>query len=329
MNTVKIVIDCFGADNSLEIIKGCVLAVNEIENVTLLLSGDENKIQAELDKYSFEKERIVILPASEVITNNDEPVNAIRTKKNSSLCVGLNKVKEDEEIKAFISAGSTGALLAGTMLCLGRSYLLDRPILASLLPADNGGYVCLADCGANVDSKPNQLLSFAKYGSLFVKSYLGIENPKVALLSVGTEDKKGNAVTKEAFQLLKESDLNFVGNIEGKTVLGGEVDVVVCDGFSGNVLLKNIEGTAKSVIGRLNGIIKKIATPNDDLTVIKKSFKELMKQLDFNSEGGAVILGVKKIIIKAHGSAESITVVNTVKQALKMLDGGFEKYFNN
>ena len=162
-----------------------------------------------------------------------------------------------------------------------------------------------------------------------MKSYFGLEDPAVALLSVGTEDKKGNAVTKETFALLKESGLNFIGNIEGKTVLSGDADVVVTDGFSGNVVLKNIEGTAKSVILRLNGIIKKHATEKDDLTLIKKSFQELMKKLDFNTQGGAVILGIKKVVVKAHGAGTSETIVSTVKQAKKMLDGGFEKFFNN
>ena len=328
MEDIKIVIDCCGADNPKEVIIGASRAVNEIQGVSLILVGFEDEIKSVLSDCQYDKSKIEIINATENITNNDEPVFAIRTKPNSSLPKAYEVLKNGQA-KALISAGSTGALLAGSMLCLGKENMLERPFLASLLPTDDGKYVCLADCGANVDCKPHQLLAFAKYSALYMKSYFGIESPKVALLSVGTEEKKGNAVTKETFALLKESGLNFIGNIEGKTVLSGDADVVVADGFSGNVLLKNIEGTAKSVILRLNGIIKRLATEKDDLTLIKKSFQELMKKLDFNTQGGAVILGIKKVVVKAHGAGTSETIVSTVKQAKKMLDGGFERFFNN
>lgn len=328
MENIKIVIDCCGADNPKEVILGAVRSINEVDGVSVILVGLEDEIKGVLSTCEYDKERLQTVYVSEVITNYDEPVFALRTKPNASLPTAYSFLKSGEA-SALISAGSTGALLAGSMLCLGRENVLERPFLASLLPTDNGKYVCLADCGANVDCKPHQLLAFAKYSSLYMKSYFGIEKPTVALLSVGTEDKKGNAVTKETFALLKESDLNFIGNVEGKTILSGQADVVVADGFSGNVVLKNIEGTAKSVVGRLNDIIKQNATEKDDLTLINKAFKLLMKKLDFNTQGGAVVLGVKKVIVKAHGAGTSETIVNTVRQAKKMLDGGFEKFVNN
>lgn len=328
MEDIKIVIDCCGADNPEEVVIGASRAVNEIEGVSLILVGQQEEIKGFLSTCEYDESKIEIVNATEVITNNDEPVFALRTKKDASLPKAYEILKNGTA-KALISAGSTGALLAGSMLCLGRENVLERPFLASLLPTDNGKYVCLADCGANVDCKPHQLVAFAKYSTLYMKSYFGIENPTVGLLSVGTEDKKGNALTKETFALLKESQLNFVGNVEGKTVLDGDVDIIVTDGFSGNVVLKNIEGTAKAVVKRLSAIIKKKATENDDLSLINNAFKELMQKLDFNTQGGAVILGVKKVIIKAHGAGTSQTIISTVKQAKKMLDGGFEKFFND
>jgi glycerol-3-phosphate acyltransferase PlsX len=187
------------------------------------------------------------------------------------------------------------------------------------LPNDKGGFTCLADCGANVDCRPEHLFTFARISSEYTTKMYGIEKPKVMLLSVGTEDKKGNAVTKEAFELLKNSELNFCGNIEAKTVLSGEADVVVADGFNGNVLLKSIEGTTKSVCQRISALLIKNANADTDLAFVKKSFGELMQMLDFNSMGGALLLGVKKPIIKAHGSASSSTVINTVKQAISII----------
>ena len=214
-------------------------------------------------------------------------------------------------------------MIAGSVLILGRASGNDRPTLLTFLPNDKGGFTCLADCGANVDCKPHHLLKFGEYASEYSQKVLGVENPKVALLSVGTEDKKGNAVSKETFKLLKESNLNFVGNMEAKTALSGDVDVIVADGFDGNVLLKSIEGTAKSVAGRILALLKKHASKNGDMAFVKKAFDELMELLDFNSQGGAILLGAKKPIVKAHGSANSQTVVNTVKQAIKICKSGY------
>lgn len=319
MNEQKILIDAFGCDNPDDVIDGILKVLNEIEKVNLAVVGNSEYIQNRLKNIEFDSSRLEIINADEIITNDEAPVAAIRQKKQSSLVVGYSALKNRADLPIMITAGSTGAVIAGAILVLGRESRDDRPFLATFLPNDKGGVTCLADCGANVDCRPEHLLTFAQISAEYLSKLYGITNPIVKLLSVGTEDKKGNAVTKEAFALLKNSELNFGGNIEAKTVLSGETDVVVADGFNGNVLLKAIEGIAKSVSQRLLSFLKKNAQADADLSFVKKSFAELMQTLDFNSLGGALLLGVKKPVIKAHGSANSDTIVNTVKQALKII----------
>ncbi len=322
MEKAKILVDVFGCDNPLEIVKGLAKAINEIEDVALVAVGDKEYIESSLEDVEFDRERLEILDAKESITNEDSPVVAIRQKKDSSLVVGYTALKDREDIPVMITAGNTGAVIAGAILVLGRERREDRPFLATFLPNDKGTLTCLADCGANVDCRPEHLMTFARHSVEYMTKIMNIENPKVGLLSVGTEDKKGNNVTKETFALLKQSDLNFCGNVEGKTVLSGDVDVIVADGFNGNVLLKSIEGTAKSVVKRTVELLKKNSN-GIDMGFVKKSIAELMQTLDFNSLGGAMLLGVKKPIVKAHGSANSDTVVNTVKQALKIIKSNY------
>ncbi|MBQ8426816.1 MAG: phosphate acyltransferase PlsX [Clostridia bacterium] len=320
MNKQKILIDAFGCDNPDAVIDGIGKALNQIDNVNLVVSGDKDYIENRLKGVEFDRSRLEILDAKEVITNDDSPVIAVRQKKQSSLVVGYTALKNRTDLSVMITAGNTGAVIAGAILVLGRESRDDRPFLATFLPNDKGGVTCLADCGANVDCRPEHLLTFAQYASEYTSRMYDVEKPIVKLLSVGTEDKKGNNVTKEAFELLKNSRLNFCGNIEAKAVLSGEADVVIADGFNGNVLLKSIEGTVKSVCMRISALLKKNADSNADLGFVKTSFGELMQTLDFNSMGGALLLGVKKPIIKAHGSANSDTVVNTVKQAMKIIE---------
>lgn len=324
MENAKILIDLFGCDNSDAVIDGLVKTINEIPSVQLVGVGDKDYIETRLESETFDRTRLEILDAKQVITNDDSPVVAVRSKKDSSLVVSYNALKTRTDIPVMITAGNTGAVIAGAILILGREKREDRPFLATFIPNDKGGVTCLADCGANVDCRPEHLVSFAKNAVEYVSKVYGIDNPKVSLLSVGTEDKKGNALTKETFVLLKESDLNFLGNVEAKTVLSGESDVIVADGFDGNVLLKSIEGTAKVVVKRMLELLKKHANGND-MTFAKKAFGELMQTLDFNSLGGALLLGVKKPVIKAHGSANSETVVNTVKQAIKIIESGYNR----
>ena len=315
----KILIDAFGADAPDLVIDGIAKAINAYSEVEIVAVGKREYIENRLIDQDFDRNRLEIIDAEEVVTNDDGPVESIRKKRNSSLYVGMTALKDRHDIGCMITAGNTGAVIAGSVLILGRETDNDRPTLVTLLPNDKGGITCLADCGANVDCKPHHLLKFAEYANDYAKGVLKIEEPKVALLSVGTEDKKGNMLTKETFKLLKESGLNFIGNMEAKTALSGDVDVIVADGFYGNVLLKSIEGTAKSVLMRMLKLLKKNAGEKDDFTFVNKAVKELLQQLDFNSMGGAILLGVKKPIIKAHGSANSDTVINTVNQAISII----------
>ncbi|MBQ7224154.1 MAG: phosphate acyltransferase PlsX [Clostridia bacterium] len=315
---MKIVVDVFGCDFPEKVIKGTAKAVREIQDVSLVVVGKENCIREILNGEEYDESRLEIINAEEVITNDESPSVAIRQKKNSSLRVAYKTLKEKDDCKALISCGSTGAVIVGSVLCLGRTDGIERPALASILPCENGKFTCLLDCGANVDCKPHQLVEFAKCASDFMRKTYGITRPTVSLLSVGTEDAKGNVLTKETFALLKESDLNFIGNMEGKTVLSGNADVIVADGFSGNVLLKAVEGVAGSVMKTFVGLLKNNANENTDFTFVKKAMGDFGKKYDFNSLGGAILLGTKKPVVKGHGAANEDTIVNTVKQAIKI-----------
>ncbi len=315
---MKILIDCFGCDNHDDFIRGLARAINEIPEVTLVAAGSREYIENILKDEEFDRSRLEFLNTTEIITNDDSPVLSIRMKMDSSLVRGYRHLRDSEDIPVMITAGNTGAVIAGSVLILGRRDRETQPTLVTFLPNEKGGVTCLSDCGANVDCRPEQLLRFARFAAEHMRDVYGIENPKVGLLSVGTEDEKGNHQTKEAFVKLRESELNFVGNTESKTALSGELDIIVADGFSGNVLLKSIEGTAKTIVSQMMGLIKKHAPEGADLSFLKSAVGELMTRLDFNSMGGAVILGARKPVIKAHGSANASTVVNTVKQAIRI-----------
>ncbi|MBQ8371461.1 MAG: phosphate acyltransferase PlsX [Clostridia bacterium] len=318
----KILIDPFGCDHPDEMILGVAKAINSIDGVELAVVGDREYIERRLESVSFDRSRLEIINASEVITCEDSPVRSIRQKKDSSLVVAYDSMREREDLPILITAGNSGAVIAGAMLVLGRDHRDDIPTLVSMLPTDKGGVACLADCGANVDCRPENIVKYAKYASDYMHRVYGIESPRVALLSVGTEDTKGNTQTKETFALLKETELNFVGNMEARTALTGDVDVIVTDGFAGNVLLKTIEGTAKSVGRLMVGSLKRNLPEGTDPSFINKVLADLNSTLDFNTMGGGIILGVKKPIIKAHGAANIDTVVNTVKQAIRIITSG-------
>ena len=317
---MKIIIDAFGCDNPESFISGIPEAITESPTATLTVAGDRARIEKILDGKEFDKSRLEIVDAPEIITNYDSPILAIRTKKNSSMVSAMRLLRDSEDAPVMITAGNTGATVAASVLIVGRYDRDDRPTLVTVLPNDKGGITCLADCGANVDCRPEHLVRFASYASDYMKSVYGIAAPRVGLLSVGTEDEKGNAQTKEAFSLLRESELNFVGNMEARSALSGDVDVIVTDGFAGNILLKTVEGTAKSVVTRMVKMLGKHAG-GQDISFVKRAVGELFETLDFNSMGGAIILGLKKPIIKAHGSANAMTMVNTVKQAVRIAEG--------
>ena len=320
MKNHVIAIDAMGGDNApLEIVKGAVESINT-HPVNILLVGKEDMLWQELKKYTYDSSRVKIINATQVIETTEMPTVAIKQKTDSSIVTGLCLLKEDKA-KAFISAGSTGALLTGATLKVGYIKGIKRPALATLLPTEKG--VCLLiDCGANVDSKPEYLIQFAQMGSLYMENVVGIKNPKVALVNIGLEAEKGNALTKEAHALLlKENSLNFTGNIEARDVLVGTADVIVCDGFVGNVILKSLEGAAAFLFS----VVKSTSEVSADGTIgsflAQNYFKNVKEQFDYSETGGgAIFLGLKHLIIKAHGSAKAKNIVEVVKQVSRFID---------
>ncbi len=315
---MKILIDAFGGDNAPEqIVLGTVNAVNKKQGFTAVLVGKEGEIQRELDKLSFDKSRVEILNADEVITCEEEPTVAIRKKPNSSICVAFSYLRANEEAKAFVSAGSTGAVLVGATLKLGRIQGVNRPALCPIMPTKKGDKkVLLMDAGANAECKSINLCQFATMGTAFAKC-LGVKNPKVALLSNGTEDEKGNALIHETLPLLREmKDINFVGNIEARDILSGDYDIVVADGFSGNVALKSLEGGVNVVLSEIKGAIKSGLKGKLAGLLLKKKIYAIKDKLDYHKIGGALFIGAGKPVIKAHGSSKAEAIENTVLQAV-------------
>ncbi len=312
MDNIKIAVDAMGGDNApSEIIKGAVDAVNELGS-NIILVGIEDVINKELDKYSFDKSKITVKNASEVITTEEVPTMAIRHKKDSSIVVGLNLVKNGEA-SAFVSAGSTGAVLTGGTFIIGRIKGIERPALGTCLPTANGKFAFLIDSGANVDCKSSYLVQFAKMSSLYVEHVMGIKNPKVGLLNIGVEKEKGNSLTKETYSLLEETNLNFIGNIEPRDVPFGNVDIIVCDGFAGNTVLKFAEGLSQAIMG----IIKDEITDGFykiPAAFLIKPFKNIKKRFDSEEVGGAPFLGLKSLVVKAHGSSKAKGIKNAIKQ---------------
>ena len=323
---MKILVDAMGGDNATDaVIKGAAKAINEID-ADVILIGQE-KVLNDKSKEILGKEikeispRLTIHNAEEIIEMEDIPTKAIKSKKDSSMVVGFNMLK-DGEGDVFISAGNSGALLTGATLLVGRIKGIDRPALAGILPAYHGRLV-LMDCGANTNCKPINLLQFAQMSSIYMSNTVGIKNPRIGLLNIGTEETKGNELVKNSFQLLKKfsSDLNinFVGNIEGREAFLGEVDVVIADGFTGNVFLKSIEGLGKLVKISLkesmtNSVFSKIAAVPS-----LPALKRFSKMLDYKEYGGALFLGVKKPVVKAHGSSDEKLFEFTIKQAEKFV----------
>lgn len=323
---MKIIIDAFGGDYApVEIVKGAITSVNLMVDISIILVGKEAEIQKVLDEYNYKGDKIEILNAETVITNDESPTMAIRSKKDSSLVVGFNKLKENDDIAGFISAGSTGAVLSGGTFIVGRMEGVMRPALAPQLPNVKGGKTMLIDCGANVDCKPEYLNQFAVMGSEYMKSMLKIENPRVGLLNIGAEDKKGNNLTHEAFALLKENKkINFVGNIEGRDILLGDVDVVVADGFAGNVALKSTEGAVMAVLKMLKESINNAGlSAKIGAMLMKKVFKELKSKMDYNTQGGSPFLGINKIVVKSHGTSKAETILSCVKQVKDIYESNF------
>ena len=312
---MKIVVDAFGGDYApYEIVAGAVKALQENADLELVLVGDKDKITEILQKLVFVSDRLEIVHAPDVVTMDESPTVAIRTKKTSSIVVAYDYLKQNDDAVALVSAGSTGATLTGAVLKLGRVKGVSRPALAPILPTVNDGKVMLLDCGANAECKAENLLDFAIMGNEYMKA-MGVKKPRIALLNIGTEEEKGSEMIKEAHQLLKNAKLNFVGNIEARDVIRGNVDVVVSDGFSGNICLKTIEGTAEILFGEIKAITKSSLKAKIGALMLKKNLYGLKRKYDHKKVGGAPLLGVNKVVLKCHGNSKAESICATINQA--------------
>jgi len=315
---MKLIIDAMGGDNAPEeIIKGTIEKLNERKDFSVIFTGLEDKIKAELSKYAYDEAKVEIVNATEVISMDEHPVEAIRKKKDSSMVVGQLLLKEKKG-DAFITCGSTGACLACAQLRLGRIKGINRPALAPVLPNGQKGAM-LIDCGANMDCKPINLAQFAVMGSIYMEKVLGVEKPRVGLANVGIEDTKGNELTKAAFELIKEQNLvNFIGNAEGRDLVD-KVDVMVADGFAGNLMLKSMEGFASFMIATMKKSFMASLRTKIGALLLKPALKDLKKAMDYNAYGGAPLLGVDGVVIKGHGSSKANTMHANIEQAIKMV----------
>ena len=315
---MKVVVDAFGGDNApLEVVEGAVMAVKQNKDLTVVLTGDETKIREILKDRT---ERIEIVDAKDVITNDDVPTLAIRQKKDSSMVRAFDLLKENDDVVGLVSAGSTGAVLSGVIMKIGRIKGISRPALCPILPTVvEGRSVVICDCGANVDCKSENLLHFAIMASVFYSITNGVENPRVALLNNGAEEHKGNELTKTTYPLMKTLPINFVGNVEAREVMSGNVDVIVTDGFAGNVLLKSVEGTAKAMSQMLKKDAKKNVFHMLGALMMGK-FNGLKNKMDMDKYGGAPFLGCKKLVVKTHGSANRENFKNTILQVVKLYE---------
>jgi len=315
---MRVIIDGMGGDNApSEIVRGAIDALKEYD-IDLLIVGKEDLIRAELKKYDYKKEKVEILHADEVISNEEDPAFAIRRKKNSSLVVGMKALTEGKG-DVIVSAGSTGAILAGGLFIVKRIKGIQRAALTSVYPTING-LSLLVDAGANTDSKPEYLQQFALMGSIYMEKVMGIDNPKVGLANIGTEEGKGNELAKTTYDLLKESNINFIGNVEGRDIPYGAADVIVADGFVGNMILKVTEGVALSLFGQLKDAFLKNTKNKIGALLLKSSLKELKSKIDYREYGGAPLLGTKQPIIKAHGSSDAYAIKNAIRQGINFVE---------
>lgn len=315
MSKTIIALDCMGGDNAPgEIVKGAVLAANENKDMLIKLVGREDDIKKELEKYPS-SDKLEIVDAKEVIETGEPPVAAIRKKKDSSLVKCMYMVKKGEA-DAMVSAGSTGANLVGGHVIIGRIKGVERPPLAPLIPTKTG-FSLLIDCGANVDARPSHLLQFAKMGSVYMENVVGVKNPKVALVNIGAEEEKGNALVKETYPLLKAMEgINFIGNIEARDIPNGDADVIVCDAFVGNVILKLYEGVASVLIDKIKGSMMNSIKTKIGALLIKKDLKKTLKGFSLEEHGGAPLLGLNGLLVKTHGSSKAIEIKNSILQCI-------------
>lgn len=313
---VKVAVDAMGGDNApVEIIKGAVEAIKENSKVKVYLVGNEDVMKKELAGYQYPEEQLSLVPASEMIATAEPPVMAIRKKKDSSLVKALYLVK-DGTCDAYVSAGSSGATLVGGQVIVGRIKGVERPPLAPLIPTENG-CALLVDCGANVDARPSHLVQFAKMGSIYMENIMGVRNPRVAIVNIGAEEEKGNALVKETFPLLKNCpDINFIGSIEARDIPAGMADVIVCEAFVGNVILKLYEGVGGTLIKKVKAGMMTSLRSKIGAFLVKPALKETLKAFDLEQYGGAPMLGLNGLVVKTHGSSKSIEIKNSILQCI-------------
>lgn len=314
---MKIALDAMGGDNApLETIKGAVAALEEVSELELVLVGKKEVIEAELSKYKYNKEKIEIVDAREIIEMTDEPVVAVKSKKDSSMNRTLELVK-DETVNASVSAGNTGALITASQLKLKRIKGVLRPAIATMFP-NKKGHMLMLDVGATADCKPEFLNQYAMMGSKYMEILVGKKNSKVGLLNIGTEEGKGNEVTREAYNLLKENkSINFVGNVESTEVMNGNIDVVVTDGFTGNMVLKTAEGIGKFILDVIKTEVSKSFIYKLGALLLMPALKVVKSKMDSSEYGGAIFLGLNGISIKAHGNSDAVAIKNAIKVAEK------------
>ena len=313
---MNVAVDAMGGDNApVEVVKGAVDAVNADKRVKVFLAGKESVIKEELKKYTYHAEQVEIVPAEEVIETGEPPVMAIRKKKDSSIVKSMYLVKEGT-CDAFVSAGSTGAVLVGGQVIVGRIKGVERPPLAPVIP-NIKGVSLLLDCGANVDAKPSQLLQFAKMGSVYMESVIGVRNPRVGLVNIGVEEEKGNALTREAYPLLRNCpEINFIGNVEARDIPYGGADVLVCEAFVGNVVLKMLEGVSGALVEKIKGGMMSTTRSKIGALLVKPALKKTLKGFSTEEYGGAPLLGLNGLVVKTHGSSRANEIRNSILQCI-------------
>lgn len=324
---MRILIDCFGGDHSPDAnIDGALEALNRFPDLTVMLTGDEAVLREKLAGRAYDTDRVEIIHAPQVIGCDEKPTDVIRLKRDSSMMKAIMLLRDRDDIAALVSTGSTGALVTGALVRIGRLRGVIRPAFCPLLPTMNGGIVGICDSGANVEVTPAMLRQFAVMASLYMENVCGVASPRTALLNVGKEPGKGDTIRQEAYALLQETEeVHFAGNMESRELLTGDYDVVVCDGFSGNVLVKSVEGTAVELLKKLKKDIFSRTLYKVGALLMKRMFEEEKRFMNYQNYGGSVLLGTSKVVVKGHGSSKAVAVTKCIEQAYRMEASGLNR----